>query len=498
MTARLPAPPVLRDSAPLPDGLLARVHGAACALRDRGTGPGSRVAIGRRATPEEATAWLLGADLLGAAALVVAPAWTARERDAVLGDAVPDVVVDGPPPAATAPVPPHPGDDALFYMATTSGSSGHPKVLTRTRRSWRIGFDALGGCPGPVLLPGTPASSLFLFGALHALHHGADVRWRPHLRAADTVDAGTVHLVPAMLAALLDELEHRPRPAGLRVIVSGGASVGPGLRARCARLLPDTELVEYYGSAECSLVALRRGDGPLRPLPCVEVRTRDGELEIRTTQAFAGFLREGRLDPAGEGFLRIGDRGELTADGAVVLHGRGSATISQGGMLVAAEEVEDVLRGVPCVSDVVVAGTPHDRLGSLVTAVVEAPHGAPPLRTLRAAAREGLAAGKRPRRWLVTGALPRLTSGKVARSAVAAGLADGTLDAGPFPDNALARAEAGSFSIGGSVRTGAENRPEPHTTGDHDPGRAISGQAAEAAGRRPDPDSSNEHGRGGT
>jgi long-chain acyl-CoA synthetase len=429
VSAALPAPPVLRDAPALPGGLLARVHGAAAALRARGAGPGSRIAIGPSATPEDTLAWLLGADVLGAAALVVAPAWTARERDAVLADAVPELTVDGAPPPAVEPVDPHPGDDVLFYLATTSGSSDRPKVLARTRRSWRIGFDALGPLPGPVLLPGPPASSLYLFGALHALHHGADVRWRPQLHAADVAGAGTVHLVPAMLSALLDA----PPPTGPRVVVSGGAALGPSLRARCARLLPDTALVEYYGAAECSLMALRRGDGPLRPLPGVDVRTRDGELEIRTPQAFAGYLRSGRLEPAGTGFLRLGDRGALTADGDLVVHGRGSATVAQGGMLVAAEEVEDVLRAVPGVGDVVVAGTPHERLGMLVTAVVEAPHGAPALRSLRAAARAGLAAGKRPRRWLVTGRLPRLTSGKVARSAVAADLARGTLDAGPFP-----------------------------------------------------------------
>ena len=439
MSTALPAPPVLGAGSTLGAPLLTRAHGAAAALRDRGTGPGGRVAIGPSGTPDDVTAWLLGADLLGAAALVEAAAWTARERDAVLADAAPHVRVDGPAPAAVDPVAPHPGRGSLFYLATTSGSSDRPKVLARSRRSWQIGFDALGPVPGPVLLPGPPASSLFLFGALHARHHGADVRWRPHLRAADTAGAGAVHLVPAMLAGLLDELERDPVPVGLQVIVCGGAHVGDALRERCARLLPDTTLVEYYGAAECSLMALRRGDGPLRPLPGVEIRTRDGELEVRTPHAFAGYLRAGRLEPAGrDGFLRLGDRGELTVSGDLVVHGRGSATISCGGLLVAAEEVEGVLRGVPGVADVVVAGTPHPTLGALVTAVIEAPDGVPASRVLRAAARDGLAPGKRPRRWLVTPALPRLASGKVARSDVAAGLADGSLPASPLPGTAPA------------------------------------------------------------
>ncbi|TCK27388.1 class I adenylate-forming enzyme family protein [Pseudonocardia endophytica] len=505
-------PPVLRDAPALPDGLLSRIHGAAAALRERGAGPGSRVAIGP-CIPDDTVAWLLGADVLGAAALVVAPSWTSRERDAVLSDAEPDVCVDGAPHPSSTSIDPHPGDDVLFYLATTSGSSGRPKVLARTRRSWRIGFDALGPLPGPVLLPGSPASSLFLFGALHALYHGADVRWRPSLDAADLAGVGTVHLVPAQLSALL-----AAPLVGPRVIVSGGAAVGAGLRARRARLLPDTELVEYYGAAETSLMALRRDDGPLRALPGVDIRVRDDELEIRTPQAFAGHLRSGRLEPAGDGFLRLGDRGSLTDSGDLVVHGRGSATISQGGMLIAAEEVEDVLRDVPGVSDVVVSGTPHPRLGELVTAVVEAPSDPPALSLLRTAARDGLAAAKRPRRWLVTTALPRLTSGKVARSRVATGLADGTLDAAPLPSEAPAgtAAEPGTTGesvpnpmIDGSARIDAAGDTDPRRTADHgvrSPAESdttdvatlkIDGSVRMGATDGTDPRPTADHGRGG-
>ncbi|MDN5914816.1 MAG: AMP-binding protein, partial [Pseudonocardia sp.] len=371
-------------------------------------------------------AWFLGADLLGAATLVVDPAWTPRERDAVLADAAPAVVAEGMPEPGRE-VEPAAGDDTLFYLPTTSGSSGRPKVLARTRGSWRLGFDALGPVTGPVLIAGPLSSSLFLFGALHGLHHGAELRLRPRLEPADARQAGSLHLVPAMLAALLDGLEREPGPVALRTIVCGGAHVGAALRDRCARLLPDTELIEYYGSAEHSLIASRRGDGALRPFPGVETEVRDDVLWVRSPQSFAGYLREGRLDPAGDGWSSVGDHAGIDADGGVTVRGRGSATISSGGALVAAEEVEAVLRAVPGVADVVVAGTPHPRLGALVTAVVETAGGGPTSRALREAARAGLAPGKRPRRWLVTSALPRTSSGKPARAVVDAGLRDGTL-----------------------------------------------------------------------
>jgi long-chain acyl-CoA synthetase len=400
-----------------------RARGAAAALAARGVAAGSRVAV--EGAPGDVLAWLLGADLLGAATLVVEPRWTARERAAVLADARPDVVIDGPAPD-DGPQRHRAGDGgSLFYLPTTSGSSGRPKVLARTRDSWLRSFAALGPVPGPVLVPGPLSASLYLFGALHALWCGAEPRLRPRLRVADARTAATVHLVPALLTELLDDLARRPGPVDLRTVVVGGAHLPDAERARCARLLPGTELVEYYGSAEHSLIAVRRGGGELRPVPGVELEVRGGLAWVRSPLAFAGRLTGGVLEPATQ-WSTVGDRVEVSPAGALTVLGRDSATISCGGRLVSAEEVEAVLRGVEGVADVLVTGIPHARLGALVTAVVE---GEPSLRALRAAARAGLEPGKRPRRWLVTPALPRTASGKPARARVAELLAAGTLPA---------------------------------------------------------------------
>jgi long-chain acyl-CoA synthetase len=408
----------------------AGARAAAVELRARGVRPGHRVAV--EAAPQDVITWLLGADLLGAATLVVEPRWTARERAAVLADAAPDLVVTGSPPDADGAVEPV-GDDSddstAFYLPTTSGSSGRPKVLVRSRGSWLRSFAALGALPGPVLVPGPPSSSLFLFGALHALWCGAEPLLRPRLDLVDARRAGTVHLVPAALTDLLDRVERAPGPGAPQVVVCGGAHLPAALRERFARLLPGTELVEYYGSAEHSLIAVRRrGDAELRPVDGVDLQVRDGTLWVRSPLAFDGRLRDGAIEPAAE-WTTVGDRAELTPTGGVRVHGRGSATISCGGRLVSAEEVEAVLRDAPGARDVLVAGTPHARLGSVVTAVVEA---GPTLRALRAAARDGLEPAKRPRRWLVVERLPRTPSGKPARALVGEQLAAGTLQAVPL------------------------------------------------------------------
>ena len=408
----------------LPDG---RAYGAARWLARRGIGEGSRVAL----DVPDALPWFLGADLLGAAALVVEPSWTSRERAAVLADASPDLVVTGLTAPPGEPVDAAGTGETFFYLPTTSGSSGRPKVLVRTRDSWWRSFAALGPLPGPVLVPGPLSSSLFLFGALHGLWCGQDVstlsRW--DAGAAVRSGAATVHLVPAMLSALLSVLERRGEPSALRTVVCGGAHLGDEVRARFARVLPDAELIEYYGSAEHSLIAIRRGDDGLRPVPGVELDVRDGVLWVRSPLVYSGQLLDGRLRPGGGDWSTVGDLVELTATGALVVRGRAGSVVSSGGRLVPAEEVEAVLRTAPGVADVLVTGTPHPRLGELVTAVVE---GAPRLRELRAVARARLAPGNRPRRWLVVQELPRTPSGKPARALVSAQLADGTLPAEPL------------------------------------------------------------------
>ncbi|HET6504437.1 MAG TPA: AMP-binding protein [Amycolatopsis sp.] len=397
--------------------VLQQAYGAARELARRGVTEGARVAVDTADSAAVLT-WLLGADLLGAATLVVEPSWAPREREAVFEDARPDVVVTGGAEPTGERIAPAGDEGTLFYLPTTSGSSGRPKVLARTRGSWSRSFAALGRFPepGPVFIPGPLSSSLFLFGALHAVWGGQEPRLSSRFTPEEACDGVTaVHLVPAMLAKLLAVLERRPdlrESCALRTVVCGGAHVGEELRARFSLLLPHAELVEYYGSAEHSLIAIRRGEDGLRVVPGVETDIRDGVLWVRSPLSFSGYLRGGVRDPAPE-WSTVDDLARFTGAGALEVLGRAGTMVSSGGKLVPAEEVEAVLRGVPGVVDVLVTGTPHATLGAVVTAVVE---GTPLLRELRAAARAGLEPGKRPRRWVITDALPRTASGKVRRS----------------------------------------------------------------------------------
>jgi fatty-acyl-CoA synthase len=130
-----------------------------------------------------------------------------------------------------------------------------------------------------------------------------------------------------------------------------------------------------------------------------------------------------------------GDHALLTAEGHIVLLGRGTSTINSGGEKIHPEEVEAVLREHPAVYDAIVVGAPDERWGERVTAVVSTrlgPEvGAEELaEELAEHCRARLAGYKAPRSVLIVDEVQRLESGKVdqrwarsvaARAAHAAG-----------------------------------------------------------------------------
>lgn len=117
-----------------------------------------------------------------------------------------------------------------------------------------------------------------------------------------------------------------------------------------------------------------------------------------------------------EGWFHTGDIGQADDEGYVWVLDRVKDMVISGGENVYPAEVEDVLYGHPAVAEVAVLGTPHEKWGEAVTAVVVLRPGATlELDELRAHARDKLAAFKLPIRLEFVDALPRTQSGKVVK-----------------------------------------------------------------------------------
>jgi long-chain acyl-CoA synthetase len=399
--------------------LAARGRARADELAARGVGPGQQV-VTSDGDVVALLVDLLAADLLGAATVVTDARW-------------PDSVRAAAVQAAASAAAPH-GDDVCLVVFT-SGSTGTPRPVARTRQSWTFSFPAFSALTGvgdadTVLIPGGLSSSLFLFGALHALTMGAAIhplpRWSPEAAADACQHCTAVHAVPAMLAALADRLE--PARSRLRTAVCGGAHLRQDVDAALRRA--GVTVVDYYGAAELSFVAIRRPGAPagvMRPFPNVEVDIRDGVIWARSPYLALSVERDHA------GFATVGDLGVRRDDGTLTVAGRADGVITTGGSTIIPEAVEEVLRHAPNVADVAVVGRAHDTLGEVVVAVVEPGDDGVALhdlrRNLRAWAAEHLTPAERPRVWYAVDRLPRTASGKVARAQVVAGLADGTLSA---------------------------------------------------------------------
>ncbi len=108
-----------------------------------------------------------------------------------------------------------------------------------------------------------------------------------------------------------------------------------------------------------------------------------------------------------------GDLGRIEPDGSITLLGRGTSIINTGGEKVHPEEVEEVIKAMAGVIDVIVVGAPDDRLGQVVAAVVQpAPDASPSADEIIAGVREKLAGYKAPRRIVFVDEIPRAPNGK--------------------------------------------------------------------------------------
>src|SRR5271165_76994 len=227
--------------------------------------------------------------------------------------------------------------------------------------------------------------------------------------------------------------------AKLRLMVSGSAALPVSTLERWKEISGHT-LLERYGMTEIGMALSNpyRGErvpGSVgKPLPSVEVQLvgesgeavppgTPGEIEVRGPSVFAEYW--GKPDATRsafrDGWFRTGDTA-IVENGVYRILGRTNIDILKtGGHKVSALEIEEALREHPAVAECAVVGVPDPEWGERVAAAVVLNGGdALDLPSLRAWARELLAAHKIPSRLLVLDALPRNAMGKVMKPAVAA------------------------------------------------------------------------------
>src|SRR5262245_37819626 len=163
-----------------------------------------------------------------------------------------------------------------------------------------------------------------------------------------------------------------------RLMMSGSAALPSRTLERWREITGHT-LLERYGMTETGMILSNPLHGERRPgtvgapLPGVEIRLAEGEIEVRGPGVFSEYWNRpvDTRDAFVDGWFRTGDVAVLE-DGAYRLLGRTSVDIIKtGGYKVSALEIEDAVREHPAVADCAIVGAPDDEWGQRVQAVVE-------------------------------------------------------------------------------------------------------------------------------
>jgi acyl-coenzyme A synthetase/AMP-(fatty) acid ligase len=365
--------------------------------------------------------------------------------------------------------PPTGGADDVTFMLTTSGSTGLPKIVPLTAN----GVDAFTDWAaeqfeirsGTVVANYAPLNfDLCLLDIWTTLKHGGCVAMVDQDRAtqgaylADLVNDNQVNVLQAvpMLYRLLIDVNRedgRTFPSVRHVITTGDKIPATSL-AELPKLFPNARFYNVYGCTETNdslvheFLKLAEGNVPTnvpvgQPIPGVTARvqtedgtalegTGTGELMVWTPFQTRGYLKaalnEGKFvsvdDGDGRTYYKTGDIVRRHEDGTLTLEGRADFYVKVRGVRVSTQVVEQAIQEHPAVVEVAVIAVPDEMAGARLHATVRRePDAKLNSLMLRQHCATRLARTEMPSTiQIVTEPLPKTSTGKVDRKAVAAEL----------------------------------------------------------------------------
>jgi acyl-coenzyme A synthetase/AMP-(fatty) acid ligase len=343
---------------------------------------------------------------------------------------------DRPQERPVAPAELDPGDPAVIIF--TSGTTGDPKGVVYPQR-YLLGQALqaehwVGARPGDLAwctaAPGWSKSTRNAFiapwlGGAAALIH--DARFDPAERL-DLLEREGVNVLcqaPTEYRILAKRAELRPI-AALRRMVSAGEPLNPEV-IRVFRDQLGSGIGDGYGQTETGPVTGMHPDeddpardGSMgRPLPGIEVRVVEGELQVKPDTVptfFSHYLGE---EPFAGEWWSTGDHVRQDSDGYLWFEGRDDDIIITAGYRVGPFEVESALVSHPAVAEAAAVPAPDEERGSVVRAIVVLANGEPSDRLaseLQDHVKKVTAPYKYPRIVEFADELPKTSSGKIRRA----------------------------------------------------------------------------------
>jgi 2-furoate---CoA ligase len=417
-----------------------------------------------RSTASEIDFYLADAE---AKAVVYEPASAAAIDGSAVAQMLPRIVLDEPRgsdiafaallSASASDATPRVDTEAWSVMLYTSGTTAKPKGVPRRQRAERAaalahvaqnlyahGERTLGVMPLYHTMGVRSLLAMSLVGGAFVCLPRFDAAEALQRIAAERVT--NLYLVPT----LYHDLVHHPAFAAtdvssVRKLGFAGASMTDGLLKTLQAAFKPNLFVNHYGSSEIYTFTIDQ-NAPKKPGTAgragINQMVRVVKLGAASADETAAIGEEGEIaallagDESFEGYWRrpdadakalrngwyfTGDIGYADADGDIFVTGRVDDMIITGGENISPVEIESCLSLHAAVSEVAVVGLPDERWGKIVAAFIKR-RAAVEAEDLDAYCRaSGLAAFKRPRRYVFVAEIPKSPVGKLLRRKLVAG-----------------------------------------------------------------------------
>jgi acyl-CoA synthetase (AMP-forming)/AMP-acid ligase II len=339
------------------------------------------------------------------------------------------------------------GEEDPYIIQATSGTTGIPKAallsqIGTIKRTLIRAVDLGNSGRGVYLAVTSLANTASTFYALSQLYLGGTVILRNRFDPLDFLETierekvTNVSLVPVMGEKVLEVPDlSKYDLSSLEIFISYGAPLHSQTRRKLTERVT-LNLVETYGMTETGPITNLMPQDQLRKENCVGQPTmhtkiqivdsdyhplpvgQDGEITVKTPYMFLGYLNN-PVETAKvfrDGWFYTGDVGRVDEEGYLYIVGRRKNMIISGGYNIYEEEVERVLAEHPRVKEVAVIGVPDEKWGEAVKAIVALSPGAQVREEeIIEFCKESLAGYKKPKSVDFVTALPRLSSGKIAK-----------------------------------------------------------------------------------
>jgi len=346
---------------------------------------------------------------------------------------------------------PQKGLEDISEILFTSGTTSRPKAALMSNRS--AVASAFGFSEAMSLRPDSVYQSFFPFFTTACIRcvlfpswfAGATAVIDPEMNVSDILDRmererTTIYIgVPAFYIFLLEKIDKSSHDlSSLEVIDAGGAAMPAELTQRLIDTFPKLDIRQTYGQTEggpCGTVLLGKDTkqhigSSGTPWAQTELRVVDengtdvsvdevGEIIVRSPSIFSGYFKNNEATQTAlrNGWLYSGDLGRLDAEGYLFVVDRKKDMVIRGGHNIGTQEVESVLHRYAGVEEAAVIGTPHDKLGEDLLAImtVSSASKIDPEKLKRFCA-DKLADFKIPRRYEIIDEMPRSPMGKILKT----------------------------------------------------------------------------------